>query len=176
MTKKKKKVKKKEKKKRKKSRSAKQIAAARRNIKKARAALHHTHKRKYARAAKATRGQKRKLRKQNPMARRRRKRSRRSYRRSRSRSVGAGKLFSTRNLALATGAGFAGAAGAVVNKFAPNIIGNTAQAIAGGALYYLGKGFIKTAGLGVLIKTAGDLIEDQVAPKVIGAIGGSSGW
>jgi len=108
--------------------------------------------------------------KQNPMARRKKKKK------SRKRYGNAGKLFSMTNIALVVGGGFAGTIGGFVNKVAPTLVGNTAQAVAGGALYYFTKGFFKNVGLGVLVKTAGDLVEDQVVPRITGAVGGSSGW
>jgi len=61
------------------------------------------------------------------------------------------------------GAGLAGAAGGIVNKWFPSLTGNTAQLVAAGAAYYLGGGDIKRAAAGALIKTGGDFIEDNVS-------------
>lgn len=66
-------------------------------------------------------------------------------------------------IAPALGAGAAGIVGSTVNKFLPSIAGNTAQALGGAALWYFGRGMIRSAGAGVLIKTVGDYIEDNVS-------------
>jgi hypothetical protein len=69
------------------------------------------------------------------------------------------------------GAGSAGLLGGIVNTVLPNVGGNIAQAISGLALSYYGKGAIKQVGKGVVIKTIGDLTEDQLIPMLTSGFG-----
>jgi len=75
------------------------------------------------------------------------------------------------------GAAGAGAMGGVVSQLSGGkLTGNAAQAAAGLAIGSLGGKYGKSLGKGILKKTAGDLVEDNVIPQIMGALnmGGTS--
>lgn len=69
------------------------------------------------------------------------------------------------------GAGSAGLVGGIMNQFVPQLPSNLATGAAGIALCYIGKGPVKQIGKGIVIKTIGDLIEDNVVPMISGQLG-----
>lgn len=70
---------------------------------------------------------------------------------------------------MGVGAGSAGAIGGVVNSYAPQISSNIGAGIAGYGLMTMTKGVGKNIGKGMLIKSVGDLIEDNVMPLIMGS-------
>jgi hypothetical protein len=93
-------------------------------------------------------------------------------------------MFSSDLLYLGIGAGLAGVAGSQVNKYLPQLSGNIAEGAAGaGVMFaskYMGGNMVRTIGKGMLIKAIGDLIEDNVVPKIMGSVTATSttstGW
>ncbi len=111
-----------------------------------------------------------------PMARRRRKTTKRTRRRSR--KVGLGGLLSQDTLLLGVGAGASGVLGGYVQKYAPQIPNNYAEAAAAAALVMFGGRLhpkLKVVGKGVMIKVIGDFVETNVMPRMLSGQAGASG-
>lgn len=104
---------------------------------------------------------------------------RRHHRRHGRSSRGLGGMFggvNVMNIALmGVGAGLAGVAGQQVSKYAGGRLnGNAAQAVAGVGLLLVGKKtglgkYTTPIATGILVKTVGDFVEDNVAPRLMGA-------
>ena len=73
------------------------------------------------------------------------------------------------------GAGSAGLLGGGLSMLFPQIAGNIAQGVAGLGLSMYGTGIMKQMGKGAVIKTIGDLIEDNVVPMLGLGLGNSNG-
>jgi hypothetical protein len=84
--------------------------------------------------------------------------------------------FGMNDLFIGAGVGLSGTIGGLANNYFPQLAGNTAQAVAGLAGMYLFKrGPLKFISKGVIYKAIGDVVEDQIAPKLLGMIGGLGG-
>lgn len=84
--------------------------------------------------------------------------------------------FNQSDLFEIAGASGAGALGGLVSQASNNALtGNTAQAVGGLALGMLGGKNAKSVAKGVLMKTTGDFVEDNVVPKLGGLVSGMGG-
>lgn len=96
-------------------------------------------------------------------------------------SFGLGGLNIMDLVLMGAGAGFAGVVGQQVTKYSNNALtGNTAQAAAGIGLYFIGKKmkfgkYSTPIAKGILIKTIGDLVEENVAPMISGSSSAGTG-
>lgn len=93
---------------------------------------------------------------------------------------GLGQLISMDTVLMGAGAGVAGLAGSKINELTKGTLsGNVAQGGAGIGIYLIGKQFgmskyTTPLAKGILIKTIGDLVEDNVVPKLSGMVGTST--
>lgn len=116
----------------------------------------------------------------------RRRKARRIYvsrRRTRYRRRSSGGVSMKNLLWMGAGAGISGTIGAVISKYLPlgnfgSVMGgNVAEGLTGFALYKWGGKIApqaKLIGAGMLIKVAGDIVENTVAPALSGVIGGTN--
>lgn len=104
------------------------------------------------------------------MAKKRRRSSPKRRVRRRKSSGKIGNVLSKNTLLLGVGAGASGVLGGYVQKYAPQIPNNYAEAAAGLALVMFGGKIApeaKVIGKGVMIKVIGDFVEQNVMPKVL---------
>lgn len=86
-------------------------------------------------------------------------------------NIGGIKIFKS-DIMQTLGAASAGTVGGLANQLSGGrVVGNTAQAVGGLALGFIGGRNAKNIGKGVLMKTGGDFIEDNVLPQVAGGLG-----
>ena len=92
--------------------------------------------------------------------------AKKKYSKSKSKSILG---IATNDIWKGVGSGSAGLLGGVINQFAPQLAGNVAQGVGGLALSYFGTGIIKQMGKGAVIKTIGDMVEENVIPAISGS-------